>query len=414
MVFKKTVHLYGPAFTVSGYGVHTRLILDSLLDNDLYDVKLIPSRWGNTPNSKQYINKYKQYVLMHKPEVQPDIFIMVTVPDEMQRAGTLNILVSAITESDICSTEAILGANKADLVLVPSNFTKNILQNTRYEQTNPQTGEKTILQCSVPVEVLHEGINIDTFTKNPNYNFPLNIPESFAFLFVGTWVSGQMGEDRKDIGMLIKTFLTTFSGKKEAPALVLKTNYAGYSELERESIITNIQYIIDDVGKHKNRLPNVYLIFGELTDSEMNDLYNNPKVKCFVSFTKGEGYGLPLAEFSLTGKPIIVPNYSGYLDFLLPDYNLLLPGSLTTIHPSAANKWIHKDGKWFTVNYSVASSVLKNMYEKYDEFLIRSRKQPKHIRDNFSYKSMCDNFYKILDKYSKNWSKIVFPKITKI
>ena len=53
-----------------------------------------------------------------------------------------------------------------------------------------------------------------------------------------------------------------------------------------------------------------------MTDEEMNSLYNHPKVKAMVSFTKGEGFGRPLAEFGTTGKPIIASNWSGHLDFL--------------------------------------------------------------------------------------------------
>ena len=53
-----------------------------------------------------------------------------------------------------------------------------------------------------------------------------------------------------------------------------------------------------------------------MTDEEMNQLNNDPKVKAFVSFTKGEGFGRPLLEAAITGKPVITTNWSGHLDFL--------------------------------------------------------------------------------------------------
>jgi hypothetical protein len=46
----------------------------------------------------------------------------------------------------------------------------------------------------------------------------------------------------------------------------------------------------------------VYLLHGEFTDEEMNSIYNHSKVKAMVSLTKGEGFGRPLLEFSLTQK----------------------------------------------------------------------------------------------------------------
>jgi hypothetical protein len=39
----------------------------------------------------------------------------------------------------------------------------------------------------------------------------------------------------------------------------------------------------------------------------MNCLYNHPKIKAMLSFTHGEGYGRPLAEFAVSKKPIIAP-----------------------------------------------------------------------------------------------------------
>ena len=60
----------------------------------------------------------------------------------------------------------------------------------------------------------------------------------------------------------------------------------------------------------------VYLIHGDLTEQEMNALYNHKKIKCMVSITHGEGYGLPLFDFAQTGKPIVATEWSGHLDFL--------------------------------------------------------------------------------------------------
>jgi hypothetical protein len=62
------------------------------------------------------------------------------------------------------------------------------------------------------------------------------------------------------------------------------------------------------------------LLHGEFTDVEMNEIYNHSKVKAMVSLTKGEGFGRPLLEFSLTNKPIISSNWSGHIDYLNPEF----------------------------------------------------------------------------------------------
>ncbi len=87
-----------------------------------------------------------------------------------------------------------------------------------------------------------------------------------------------------------------------------------------------------------------------MTDDELNILNNDPKIKSIISFTKGEGFGRPLLEGAITGKPLIVSNWSGHLDFVKPEYNILIGGELKNVHPSAANEFLLKESKWFNIN----------------------------------------------------------------
>ena len=87
-----------------------------------------------------------------------------------------------------------------------------------------------------------------------------------------------------------------------------------------------------------------------MTDEEMNLLNNDPKVKAFISFTKGEGFGRPLLEAAITGKPIITTNWSGHIDFLKSDYNILIGGKLNQIHKSASNQWLVENSEWFNLD----------------------------------------------------------------
>ena len=116
-------------------------------------------------------------------------------------------------------------------------------------------------------------------------------------------------------------------------------------------------------------LPNIYLVHGELTDEEMNQLNNDSKIKSFISFTKGEGYGRPLAEAAITGKPVITTNWSGHIDFLHPNYNILLGGELKNIHPSSANQFLLKESQWFNINTDVASRAMKDAFKNYKKIL---------------------------------------------
>jgi hypothetical protein len=107
------------------------------------------------------------------------------------------------------------------------------------------------------------------------------------------------------MGYTIKSFLETFKNKPKGkrPALILKVQAgSGTSIMDREELLNRIDAIRKTV---KGDLPNIYLLHGEMSDAEMNELYNHGKVKAMISLTKGEGFGRPLLEFSLVNKPII-------------------------------------------------------------------------------------------------------------
>ena len=72
-------------------------------------------------------------------------------------------------------------------------------------KANQRTGE---VKAEKPVEVLFEGLDLDKYFKDPKKSNILdNVEEEFCFLYTGHWLPGSFGEDRKNTGLLIKTFL---------------------------------------------------------------------------------------------------------------------------------------------------------------------------------------------------------------
>jgi glycosyltransferase involved in cell wall biosynthesis len=136
--------------------------------------------------------------------------------------------------------------------------------------------------------------------------------------------------------------------------------------MDREEMLSKIRAIQLQVT---GDLPSIYLLHGELLDEEMNELYNHPKVKAFVSFTKGEGYGRPLLEASISAKPVIASGYSGHTDFLDSEMSILLPGEIKQIHPSAVvNDMLIAESGWFTIDYSAAAKALEEIYKNYKKW----------------------------------------------
>ena len=433
---KPTLLIMAPVATRSGYGSRSVDIAYSLIKSGKYNVKIWNTRWGSTPmNALSPENpKHKMILdcLMTEPRLdqQPDIFVQITVPNEFQRIGKYNIGITAGIETTIASAQWVEGCNNMDLVLVSSEHSKKVLQESAWmkhdQNTKQPIGE---IKLNKPIEVIFEGVDLETYFPTKELNKTVvdelkGIKEDFCFLFVGHWLSGDFGEDRKNISGLIRTFLESFKNKAShnKPALILKTSTSDFSVIDRDSIINKINQIVKSV-KSKN-LPNIYLLHGDLTDEEMNSLYNHPKVKAHVTFTKGEGYGRPLAEASMSEKPIIAPNWSGHIDFLKEA--VLLPGQLTNIHPSAV--WdgvLIKESQWFSVDYGYAAAAMRKVVEDYKEMAVMGRKQAKFVKENYSLDAMDKKLHGYLDKYVPEFpkqvqlklpqlKKIELPKLTKV
>jgi hypothetical protein len=417
---KPTFVISCPIDTYSGYGARSRDIVKAIIELDKYDVKIIPQRWGNTPFGFIKENPEWEFLTKHFTQQltsQPEIWMQITVPNEFQPVGKYNIGFTAGIESTIAPAEWVEGCSKMNLVLGSSEHTIKILKDSKFEKRDQNTQQVVgHIEWKGDSGVIFEGANTEMYkpdTKPCLIDF--NIKEDFAYLFVGHWMQGQMGEDRKNVGLLVKAFFETFKNKTKKPALILKTSQVGSSYIDRNEILKKIKAIKDSCKS--NNLPNVYLLHGEFTDEEMNSLYNHSKVKAMVNLTKGEGFGRPLLEFSLTNKPIITTNWSGHIDYLNSEFTTLLPGQLTDIHPSAANNMLLKEAQWFSVDYGHVGHYLKDVFENYKGYVEKAKRQGYHSRTNFSFDKMKEKLDNVLTIKIPEFPKQVqlqLPKLNKI
>ena len=403
---KPTFFISCPVDTYSGYGARSRDVVKAIIEMDKYDVKIIPQRWGDTAwgfleehEEWSYLLKYFFQPPPNQPVEKPDIWMQITIPNEFMPNGHYNIGMTAGIESTVAPMDWVQGCSRMNMILGSSKHSIDILKASTFEKRDERTQqviEKIAFNPNTKTDVLFEGFNEDTYKKtNEILDLP-EIRESFCFLFVGHWMQGAFGHDRKNVGVLVKSFLETFKNKTGAtPALILKTTGGNSSYMDKYQILKKLKDIKAQV---KGKLPKIYLVHGDLTNEEMNQLYNHPKVKCMVNTTKGEGFGRPLLEFTQTKKPIITTGWSGHIDFLKPDMSVLLPGVLNDVHPSAQNKWLIQGSKWFDVDIIALNKALKDMYKNYKQWVIKAKQQGNYAKENFSYTKMKDKFEGILDE----------------
>jgi hypothetical protein len=289
-----------------------------------------------------------------------------------------------------------------NITFVSSNHAKQVFENSKFEQKDEKTNQIIRkIQLEKPIEVLFEGADIEQYYPlEPHQVKDIDlrlIKEDFAYLFVGHWMQGDVGEDRKNVGLLVKAFYETFKNKSKKPALILKVSGAGASYMDREDMLNRIAQIRASVNS--NNVPNIYLLHGEFSDQEISQLYSHPKVKAMVSLTKGEGFGRPLLEFSLIKKPIITTNWSGHTDFLSPEFVTMINGELKNVHPTAVvPNMILAESQWFSPDHGQIGFYLKDVFENYKKYTEGAKRQAFRSRTEFSFDKMKEKLGELLSK----------------
>ena len=431
---KRNVLMIAPFNTRSGYGDHARSLFYSIMDREDLDIKCLDVKWGNTPRNhlRSEVPRHKKllgtFVTQEQIQGQPDILIDIRIPNEFANGAKINIGITAGVETDVVSPEFLDGMNRMNFNLVPSKFTAETFNRCTYDRMEDlPNGEKRKsgeVKNEKPISVLFEGVDTNVYCPKQKHELEKDvynelselIKEDFAYLHVGQWNQGGFGEDRKNIGVLIRSFLKSFSNIPNPPALVLKTNGANFSLLDRYGIKKKIQEVKDMFTGVD--LPNIYLIHGDFTIEEMSTLYNHPKIGAFITCTHGEGFGRPMLEASCCDLPVMASKWSGHLDFLTDSESMLIDGFLKPVPKSVLWKpIIVEPSKWFDVNEADVVRKIRTFHKKRRLIQKKASRLGKRNRREFSLKAMANKFNGIITDALKEIPQAVslnLPKLKKV
>jgi len=305
---RKKVIVVGPALTQSGYGEHTRFLLRSLKRReDVFDIYLHNVNWGRTnwlfedDDERKWIDFLLQKTVHHAQQQETfDMSIQVTIPNEWKAMAPINIGVTAGIETTKVSPQWIEKSWGMNKIITISQHSKQVYENTSYEATRNENGEKFIARCTTPIDIVHYPV------KNlEKVDLGIELDYDFNFLTVAQW------GPRKNLENTIKWFIDEFKDKEVG--LIVKTNFAKNCLLDKRLTTHRLRQLIADNGDNKCK---IYLLHGYMSDAEINSLYGHPGIKALLSATHGEGFGLPLFEAAYNGLPIVAPAWSGHVDFL--------------------------------------------------------------------------------------------------
>tara|TARA_R100000152_G_scaffold17650_1_gene9269 strand:+ start:1614 stop:2873 length:1260 start_codon:yes stop_codon:yes gene_type:complete len=399
---RKKILVRGPVLSRSGYGEQSRFALRALRKHeDRFDIFLINTQWGKTgwtaqdDEERQYIDFLIQKTF-HWLQNQNgfDISLQITIPNEWEKLAPINVGYTAGIETTKVAPGWIEKSNGMDKIIVTSNHSKDTLLYTSYDLVNGEGQPAGKASVSTPVEAV--GYPVKPVEKK---KVDLDLDTDFNFLMVSQW------GPRKNAGNTVQWFLEKFKDNPNV-GLVIKGFIANNSTMDSIHSEAAVKSLIPEGTKCK-----VYLLHGDMSDKEMSSLYSHPKIKCLISLSHGEGWGLPLFEASYTGLPIVTTNWSGQVDFLNAPSKVRKKGSkkktVTKMKPMFGNVdytlgpvqkeavWdgvIQSDSMWCYADKDSYQEVLSDVVENYDKYSDMAKKLKVHVRKEFDADKQLDAF----------------------
>ena len=382
----KKVIIRGPVMTQSGYGVHARQFVKYAMKKKDWEVSFQVTPWGITPWQIDTNDPVTKFITDRSivPQTAYDLSIQIQLPNEWDpNLAKKNVGVSAIVETTRCNPEWVNCCNRMDAVIFPSSFTKKVV-----EDTGTLTTSAYVINESFPEEFEGDDCHID-----------LDLDTNFNFLVYGQ-ITGENAEtDRKNFFYTIRWLCEEFK-KEQDVGIVIKTN-AGKNTLIDKQVTNQMLKKLLEYVRGRDTTPRVHLVHGNLKTTEVGGLYVHPKIKCLVSATRGEGYGLPILEAASQGLPVIATNWSGHLDFMNKGNFIKLDYDLIDVPKVKIDNHIFIRGtKW--------ANVKEQDFKKKARKFYNSHKVPKDwaetlkpkIREHFSQAA-------IEEKMNKTFSEII-------
>ena len=386
---KKKVLLRAPALSISGYGVHSRQVfrwLESRLDLDVF-VQVL--NWGDT---SWMVNSDLEEGLVGRimdktielQDQQFDVSFQLQLPDEWDtKFAKKNIGMSAVVETDVCNPEWIKRMNMMDEVIVPTNHNYQTIMRT----------EPTTTRVHVIPESYIEAIDKKDVTM---LDMP-TINTDFNFLLVGQFTGSDPWNDRKNIFLTIKWFCEAFADDPDV-GLIIKANHGRGTMIDRAITKNTLKSILSEV--RSGEFPKIHLIHGNLSPDEMAGIYRRPDVKCLISLTRGEGFGLPIVEAAASGVPVMATNWSGHLDFLNLGKFIPIKYKLIEIPENRVDNRIFLPGmKWADPNEQDFKVKVKKFRNKYQLPKQWAEDLASRIRAEFSLSAVIEKYNNFYDSH---------------
>ena len=254
---------------------------------------------------------------------------------------------------------------------------------------------KFVSACSWNKEVIERCTNkksvVIPYTVKPKVEPDTEYTNKIKELLNGRYTFCMVGElqDRKGYDILLKSFLTEF--KDDNVNLIMKCYTDEVHGIDSQqtidkanNLILSVKKLITSYGSTVDGYNcNIVVIPGLISEEKLSSIYDVSD--CFVTCTRGEGFGIPMADFMVHHKkPVISPDKGGHLDFIAPS-SPLIESRFTPYFSEESKHHATCDMNYVDPSILSARKQMRNMYQI--------------GKNNDKYSQICDTMYSHAKEY---------------
>ena len=391
---KKVIYI-GQLTDASGYGNASRKylsVLDKYLDHNQYLLKAYNSSYERQNFASEEENKMLNKYLLDGNELQQFI-------SSKDYTAIYHLL----------PTDCFLNTENYKNKLIYDNAKKRI--NLSYWESDriPKEWRKTfsdkvydnvILACEWNKEIYSKDcpvpISVIPIPKN-NAELEKKQNDIFTIFSMSQW------QYRKGIDILIKAFYQEFFDHEDVK-LFIKTDRAEAGvgvdvNYQRQAIFNEAaSYKASVVHYEQQPKCKLEILTGVIPHEQIMDLYAKGDVFCLP--TRGEGFGLTIADAALYGIPCIVPDKGGHLDFLDKENSFLAVSQYRPLENMFFKHFSSKEMNFLETDILSLRSKMREAYELWKKdratLLKMGLENKKHAKQHLNEKRIFDEFIKVL------------------
>lgn len=257
--------------------------------------------------------------------------------------------------------------NNNDAAICPSSFNERVFKNAGLNK---------------PIFKIPHVCDTTLYHKNVK---PLEKKDKFTFLYFADW------RLRKGYKALLEAWMHEFE-EKDNVELVIKTSKTAIAK-------TFLAKLKQDLGFFKK--DTAPIVFEERTFDEESLPSFLKSNSCYISPTRGEGFGLPGLQCMFLKVPVIITNFSGCQEYANENTACLLePAGFEYIEECLDGLPQFRGKKWPIITVKSVRKAMREMVESYDTYQNKAEFAYNYVNERFTYKNSIEEFKKLMESVS--------------